>query len=89
MKTVFMFKSMVTPKIVIFLYWISILLTFLYFFLSMRYSYLSPMRIIYDVAYLLAGLISCRIGCELILVIFKINENLQTLVDIKKNRKRS
>ena len=77
MKSIFFFDSMLTPKIITIVYWLLLL--------SAIVSGVSTMFIGYDSSFIgglgimIAGCIGARIWCELLIVLFKINDNLQKL----------
>jgi hypothetical protein len=79
MKDVFFFDSMLTPKIIIFIYWLGLI--------SVVVGALGTMFSGYGGGFwsglgiLLFGLIGTRIWCELLIVLFKINENLQKIAN--------
>ncbi|MGH8274779.1 MAG: DUF4282 domain-containing protein [Gammaproteobacteria bacterium] len=78
-KDVFFFESMLTPKLITFLYWLMLLgivvggiyVMFLPFF----GGFLKGLAII------IVGVIAVRIWCELLIVIFKINENAHRIAE--------
>ncbi|MGO1295747.1 MAG: DUF4282 domain-containing protein [Vibrio sp.] len=79
MKDIFFFNSMLTPKIITFIYWL-MLLTSLVSGLGMMFTaygggFLSGLGII------IGGAIGARIWCELLMVLFKIHENLQKIAN--------
>lgn len=77
MKDIFLFDSMLTPKIITFVYWIMLL--------GAVGSGLSTMFAEYGggvfsgLGIIIGGAIGARIWCELLIVLFKIHENLQKL----------
>jgi len=79
MKDVFFFDSMLTPKIITFVYWLMLL--------GSLFSGLGTMFTDYGGGFLaglgiiIFGAIGSRIWCELLIVLFKIHENLQKLVN--------
>ncbi len=76
-ENIFNFKVMITPKIITLVYWISIIaITVIALLVTAGGE--NPLI---GVIILFAGLIFIRIWCELLIVLFKINENLQTLVN--------
>ena len=80
MKDIFFFDSMLTPKIITFVYWlllISILLSGLGTMFTT--SFFAGLGI------LIFGAIGVRIWCELLIVLFKIHENLRKLADKEPN----
>lgn len=77
----FFFDTMITPKIITFLYWI-MLLGVLGYGLSTMFGGFQGFtfgKFIEGLLYIAGGAVFVRIWCELMIVIFKINENLQNL----------
>ncbi len=79
MKNIFFFDSMLTPKIITFVYWLMLLATLVSGLGSMFTQYgggfLAGLGII------IFGAIGSRIWCELLIVLFKIHENLQKIAN--------
>lgn len=79
MKEIFYFDSMLTPKIITVVYWFMLLTVLLSgsmaMFGSEAGSFLGGLGII------IGGAIFSRIWCELLIVLFKINENLQNIAN--------
>jgi len=74
------FDTMITPKIITFVYW-ALLVAVLGFGLSYMFGGWGGFTFAKFVTGLLiiaGGAITVRVWCELLIVIFKINENLQT-----------
>jgi hypothetical protein len=74
MRDIFFFDSMLTPKIITFVYWLLLLIAVVGG-LGAIFSGL----ILEGLGTLVAGSIGARIWCELLVVLFKINENIKTL----------
>lgn len=75
------FDIMITPKLITFIYWL-LLLGAIFFGLSTMfggYEGFTFSKFMMGLVYMVGGAISARIWCELLIVIFKINENLQNL----------
>lgn len=86
MKDIFLFDSMLTPKIITFVYWL-LLLVVLRHALEMMfggYGGVSFAKLIDGIAILVGGGVGARICSEILIVIFKIHENIE---DISVNRK--
>ncbi|KII76390.1 DUF4282 domain-containing protein [Vibrio renipiscarius] len=86
MKSVFFFDSMLTPKIITIVYWL-LLVAVLISGLSTMFAGYQP-NILAGLAMIVGGAIGARIWCELMIVLFKINENLQKMAnksDVEKN----
>lgn len=78
MKDIFFFDSMLTPKIIIFIYWLGLISVIIGALGSMFSGYGGFWS---GLGILLFGLIGTRIWCELLIVLFKINENLQKIAN--------
>lgn len=76
MRSVFCFDSMLTPKLITFMYW-----------LLLAGVVISAILISIGgntaggVLALLFGVVGVRVWCELMIVLFKINENIQKIAD--------
>ncbi|QJR80304.1 DUF4282 domain-containing protein [Alteromonas pelagimontana] len=79
MRNIFFFDAMLTPKIITVVYWLLLASAFIGGLTTMFFGYNS--NFIYGVALTIAGCIGARIWCELLIVLFKINSNLQKLAD--------
>lgn len=79
MKDIFYFDSMLTPKIITVVYWFMLLSSLVTglsaMFFGENSSFFGGLGII------IGGAIFSRIWCELLIVLFKINENLQNIVN--------
>ncbi|MCC5824717.1 MULTISPECIES: DUF4282 domain-containing protein [Alkalimonas] len=76
MNQVLFFDSMLTPKIITFVYWLLLL--------GVALSGLGTMfttSFFAGLGILIFGAIGVRIWCELLIVLFKIHENLRKLAD--------
>ena len=82
MRDVFFFDRMITPKIITFIYWVLLVIIALsgigYLFAGAGGFFL---RFLGAIATVVFGAIGVRIWCELLIVLFKMNEALQ---DIRK-----
>ena len=76
MRDILFFDSMLTPKIIVFVYWLGLLSVVLG-----SLSRIFSGSILLGLVGLVFGLISIRILCELLIVLFKINENLQKMAN--------
>ena len=81
MKDVLFFDKMSTPKIITFIYWILLLVAVLGGLASMfgGYGGVTFGKLIVGILYAVAGAVGARIWCELLIVLFKMNEALQEL----------
>ncbi|WP_086981232.1 DUF4282 domain-containing protein [Vibrio aphrogenes] len=89
MKSAFYFDSMLTPKLVTGLYWLLLLIAVFSGFSVMFSGYhgITFESFILGLLSMAGGAIGARIWCELMIVVFKINENLQALKDSKASNK--
>lgn len=81
MKDLLFFDKMITPKIITFVYWLLLLAVVIGGIGSMFAGYggFSIEKFLMGIVYILAGTVGARIWCELLIVLFKINEALQEL----------
>lgn len=77
----FSFDTMITPKIITFVYWLLLLADLGYGINAMfgGYEGFTFTKFVTGLVYIVIGAVAIRIWCELMIVIFKINENLQNL----------
>lgn len=78
MKDLLFFDSMVTPKIITVIYWlllVSILLS------GLGAMFMNQGGLFAGLGILIGGAIGVRIWCEMLIVLFKINANLQKIAD--------
>ncbi|MBD3587502.1 DUF4282 domain-containing protein [Salinimonas sp. HHU 13199] len=83
MKNLFFFDSMITPKIITFIYWlllVSAVVSGLSFMFG-GYSGMTFGSFIGGLLIVAGGALGARVWCELLIVLFKINSNLQKLSD--------
>lgn len=78
MRNVFFFDSMLTPTIIVFVYWLGLLGVVVGGLTTMFSDFGGFVQ---GCGILLFGLIGIRIWCELLIVLFKINENLQKIAN--------
>lgn len=76
LKEMFFFNSMITPKIITGVYWFLLLAAFLSFL-----GMLMNDAVVGAFMTLIFGALGARIWCELMIVLFKINENIQRIAD--------
>ncbi|MDP5032253.1 MAG: DUF4282 domain-containing protein [Paraglaciecola sp.] len=79
MKDIFFFDSMLTPKIITFVYWLLLLISLVSGIAAMFNAYTGGF--ISGLSIIVFGMIGARIWCELMIVLFKIHENLQKMAD--------
>lgn len=79
MRDIFFFDNMLTPKIITVVYWIAILVAVVSG-LRTIFGY-GPFfyNLIYGVLTIVGGGVGARILCELLIVVFKMNEALQDI----------
>ncbi len=82
MRNIFFFDSMLTPKIITVVYWLS-LISVVISGIATMFSYNGFWA---GLGIIVGGCIFTRIWCELLIVLFKINSNLQHVADTQKER---
>jgi hypothetical protein len=78
-RDIFFFDSMLTPKIITFVYWLMLLGCVVSGIGTMFSSYGGGF--ISGVGIIVFGAIGSRIWCELLIVLFKIHENLKKIAE--------
>lgn len=83
MKTVLFFDNMLTPKIITLVYWLLLVVSIVGGIASMfgGYEGFTFGKFIMGLVYAVGGSVAARIWCELLIVLFKMNDALQ---DIRK-----
>jgi hypothetical protein len=82
----FYFDAMLTPKVITVIYWLLLLAVILAGLGSLFYTgfqYLTFGGFMRAIGITLGGAIGARVWCELMIVLFKLNENVQRLVQQK------
>lgn len=79
MRDLFFFDSMLTPKIITFVYWIMLLGTLVSGLTTMFTEYGGGFLM--GLLIIVGGAVTTRIWCELLIVLFKIHENLQKIAN--------
>ena len=80
MKSVLTFESMITPKIITFLYWLLLLGVAVGGIGAMlSFGRVSFASFATGLLVMAGGALAARIWCELLIVLFKINEHMQTV----------
>lgn len=80
MRSIFYFESMITPRIITALYWLLLVASIVGGF-AVAFG-LGPMTlpgIATGIVVIAAGALAARVGCELLIVLFKINESMETV----------
>ena len=80
-KTLLFFDAMLTPKIITFVYWLALLGAVIGGIGSMFAFRLSFASFMTGIGVMIGGALAARIGCELLIVLFKINEHTHTLAN--------
>lgn len=82
LKQVLMFDSMLTPKIITFVYWLLLAIALVSGLGAMSGYYGVTLGSFFTgLAIIVFGGVFARIWCELLIVLFKIHENLKKIVD--------
>lgn len=83
MREIFVFETMLTPKIITFVYWLSLFFVVVAGLGTMfgGYGGMSFGKFLLGLAIIVGGAIGSRIWCELMIVLFKIHENLKQLAN--------
>lgn len=82
MKDLFFFDSMITPKIITFVYWLILFLVVVAGVGIMFSGYGFSFEMFFTGLFtILGGAIGARIWCELMIVLFKIHENTKIIAD--------
>ena len=74
---------MLTPKIITFIYWLFLVGAIIGGIATMFSGYegFTFVNFLTGVFYMVGGAVGARIWCELLIVLFKIHENLQKIAD--------
>lgn len=75
------FDSMLTPKIITFVYWLGLVAVVIAGLISMFVGGPSFVKFLMGIGVMVGGAISVRINCELLIVLFKIHENIHKLAE--------
>lgn len=83
MKDIFFFDSMLTPKIITFVYWLLLFFAVVSGLGAMfgGYGGFTFGKFLTGIGIIVGGAIGARIWCELLIVLFKIHENLKKVAD--------
>lgn len=89
MKKVLFFDSMITPKIITMVYWLLLAGVVLAGIGSMFFGYggVTFGKFLWAVMFVVMGAIGARIWCELLIVLFKIHENISKLATLAEQQK--
>lgn len=83
MKDVFFFDAMLTPKIITFVYWLLLLFAVLSGLGAMfgGFGGVTFSKFLMGLVIIVGGGVGARIWCELLIVLFKIHENIKKLAE--------
>ncbi|MBX9899950.1 MAG: DUF4282 domain-containing protein [Burkholderiaceae bacterium] len=83
MKDIFYFEDMLTPKIITFVYWLLLLFCVVSGLGTMFGGYGGPSfgGFLAGLGIMIGGAVGARIWCELLIVLFKIHENIKKIAD--------
>lgn len=76
---IFFFDSMLTPKIITFVYWLMLFFAVISGLTTMFAGGFGFGKFLGGLAIMVAGAVGARIWCELLIVLFKIHENIKKL----------
>jgi len=80
--TLFFFDSMITPKIITFVYWLLLVVAVVGGLGSMfAFRGVTFVSFITGLGIIVGGALGARIWCELLMVLFKINEHTQQMAE--------
>ena len=79
-KDLFFFDAMLTPKLITLIYWL-LLLVAVISGLGIMFSGISFTGFIGGLFTIILGAVFARIWCELLIVLFKINDNIRRLAE--------
>ncbi|HNY77338.1 MAG: DUF4282 domain-containing protein [Sedimentisphaerales bacterium] len=82
-RQIFFFDSMLTPKIINFVYWLALLGVVVSGLASMFAGFggLTFGKFLMGLFIIVGGAVAVRIWCELLIVLFKIHENIHKLAE--------
>lgn len=81
MREIFYFESMLTPKIITFAYWLLLLIVCVAGLGTILGGGMSFGKFLMGIAIIVLGAFFSRIWCELLIVLFKIDENIKKIAD--------
>jgi len=82
MKDLLFLDSMITSKIITLVYWLLLATAVIWGVGAMFAGYgFSFARVFWGLAIIVGGSLAARIWCELLIVLFKIHENIKTLAE--------
>lgn len=83
MKDIFYFDSMLTPKIITFVYWLLLLFSVVSGLGAMfgGFGGVTFTSFLMGIGIMVGGGVGARIWCELLIVLFKVHENIKKVAD--------
>lgn len=83
MRDVLFFDAMLTPKIITFVYWLLLVFAVVSGFGTMfgGFGGFGFSKFLTGIAIIIGGAVGARIWCELLIVLFKINENMKVVAE--------
>ncbi len=83
MKELFFFNAMLTPKIITFVYWLLLFFAVVSGLTTMfgGYNGLTFGNFLTGIGIIIGGGVGARIWCELMIVLFKIHENIKKIAE--------
>jgi hypothetical protein len=83
MKELFFFNAMLTPKIITFVYWLLLFFAVVSGLTTMfgGYNGLTFGKFLTGIGIIIGGGVGARIWCELMIVLFKIHENIKKIAE--------
>ncbi|HET9862830.1 MAG TPA: DUF4282 domain-containing protein [Steroidobacteraceae bacterium] len=91
LRNVLYFDAMLTPKVITVVYWLLLLACVIAGLGTLFYTgfqYMSFGTFVRAIGITLGGAIAARIWCELMIVLFKLNENVQRLAAVPAQERR-
>ena len=85
-RSILFFETMLTPRVVTLVYWLLLVAAIVAGLGSMFYmgfQYMTFGSFVRGIAITVGGAIGARIWCELVIVLFKLNENVQRIASSK------
>ena len=81
MKNIFYLNEMLTPKIITIVYWLLLLFAVVSGVISMFGGGFGFGKFLMGLVIIIGGGVGARIWCELLIVLFKIHENIKKMAD--------
>jgi Domain of unknown function (DUF4282) len=81
MRNVFFFDTMLTPKVITFVFWLMLLVVAVTGLGFMFGGGLTFVKFLMGLLTIAGGAVGARIWCEILIVMFKIHENIKKLAD--------